>query len=41
MHPARQPRPWSFIWILLGLLLFVPALFALYWLLIALLIHPQ
>lgn len=40
MHPARQPRPWSFAWILLGFVLFVLALFALYWLLLALLINP-
>jgi hypothetical protein len=41
MHPARQPKPWSFVWVLLGVLLFVPALVALYWLLHSLLVHAQ
>jgi hypothetical protein len=41
MHPARQPGRWSFAWILLGFVLFVLVLFALYSLLLALLINPD
>jgi hypothetical protein len=41
VHPTRQPRPWSFLWVLLGFLLFVAVLFALYLLVFALLINPD